>query len=126
MSPPIEHRFTSSNEPARSDTTLEPEQVFSSQAQFFHQAVARWLARSGVTIACGRWSDGAISDILLQGNGSLLPARYGSCFAGVREVRLPDQPHHLACQRLAACANWLTRCRPAFAWHSNRGLSFAC
>lgn len=95
MSPPIEHRSTSSNEPARSDTTLAPEQVFSRQAQFFHEAVARWLARPGVTIACGRWSDGAISEILPQGNASLLPAIYGGCFAGVREVRLPDQPHHL-------------------------------
>jgi len=61
MSQPIEHRSPSSTEPAQNVTKLEPERVLSNQAKFFHDAVARWLARPGVTIACGRWSDGAIS-----------------------------------------------------------------
>lgn len=65
------------------------------QAQFFHDAFAHWLARPGVTIACGRWADGAISEIMPRGQAHLLPARYDGCFSGVRELRLSDQPHHL-------------------------------
>lgn len=62
---------------------------------FFHAAVARWLNRPGITIACGRWSDGAISELIPMGQASLLPAVYDGCFAGVRELRLQGQPHHL-------------------------------
>lgn len=66
-----------------------------SQAQFFHDAFARWLDEPGVTIACGRWVDGAVSEIMPSGRALLLPALYDGCFAGVRELRLTDQPHHL-------------------------------
>lgn len=65
------------------------------QAQFFHDAFAYWLTQPGVTIACGRWADGAISEIMPRGQAQLLPARYDGCFSGVRELRLADQPHHL-------------------------------
>nr|MCU0922430.1 hypothetical protein [Burkholderiaceae bacterium] len=61
----------------------------------FHYAFAHWLAQPGVTIACGRWADGAISEIMPRGQAQLLPARYDGCFSGVRELRLADQPHHL-------------------------------
>lgn len=67
----------------------------SAQAQFMHEVVARWLARPGVTVACGRWTDGAISEIVAQGQARLLPSLYDGCHAGVRELRLPAQPHHL-------------------------------
>ena len=66
-----------------------------SQAQFFHDAFARWLDEPGVTVACGRWADGAVSEIVPGGRAILLPALYDGCFAGVRELRLADQPHHL-------------------------------
>ena len=65
------------------------------QSAFFHAAVTRWLSRPGITIACGRWSDGAISELVPQGQASLLPAIYDGCFVGVRELRLQGQPHHL-------------------------------
>jgi len=65
------------------------------QAQFFHDAFAHWLAQPSVTIACGRWADGAISEIMPRGQAQLLPALYDGCFSGVRELRLTDQPHHL-------------------------------
>jgi hypothetical protein len=67
----------------------------SAQAQFLHDVVARWLAQPGVTIACGRWADGAISEIIPRGAAHLLPSLYDGCFAGVRELRLTGQPHHL-------------------------------
>jgi len=66
-----------------------------SQARFFHDAFAHWLDHPGVTIACGRWDDGAICEIMPLGKASLLPSLYDACFSGVRELRLADQPHHL-------------------------------
>ena len=72
-----------------------PADDLSAQAQFLHEVVARWLARPGVTVACGRWADGAISEIVTQGEAYLLPSLYDGCFAGVRELRLAGQPHHL-------------------------------
>jgi len=65
------------------------------QSAFFHAAVTRWLSRPGITIACGRWSDDAISELVPQGQASLLPAIYDGCFVGVRELRLQGQPHDL-------------------------------
>jgi hypothetical protein len=73
----------------------QPTDSLAAQAQFFHDAFAHWLAQPGVTIACGRWADGAISEIMPRGQAQLLPALYDGCFSGVRELRLTDQPHHL-------------------------------
>lgn len=79
-----------------SEQTSAPQvDAFSAQAQFFHHSVSRWLERKDVTIACGRWSDGAISEIIPDGQAKLLPAIYDGCFNGVREVRLEEQSHHL-------------------------------
>ncbi|MGJ7530648.1 hypothetical protein [Variovorax sp. GB1P17] len=65
------------------------------QVAFFHEAFTEWLADPAITIACGRWADGAISEIVPMGRASLLPAIYGGCFTGVRELRLAQAPHHL-------------------------------
>lgn len=65
------------------------------QVRFFEDILAEWLADPDTTVACGRWSEGAISEILPRGRATLLPARYDGCFAGVRELRLDDGPHHL-------------------------------
>ena len=75
-------------------TTPEPADL-SAQAGFMHAVVARWLAQPGVSIACGRWADGAISEFIPRQAAQLLPAIYDGCFAGVRELRLVGQPHHL-------------------------------
>ncbi len=77
---------------ARSEASADD---LSAQAQFLHEVVARWLARPGVTVACGRWADGAISEFVTHGEAHLLPSLYDGCFAGVRELRLAGQPHHL-------------------------------
>jgi hypothetical protein len=65
------------------------------QSEFFHAAVSRWLSQPGITIACGRWVDGAISELMPAGEATLLPGIYDGCFAGVRELRLTGQAHHL-------------------------------
>lgn len=74
---------------------LQGPDSLASQAQFFHDAFAHWLTEPGVTIACGRWADGAISELMPRGQARLLPAIYDACFVGVRELRLADGPHHL-------------------------------
>ena len=65
------------------------------QSDFFHAIFAEWLDDPETTVACGAWSDGAISELVPGTRGRLLPARYEGCFAGVRELRIEDSPHHL-------------------------------
>lgn len=64
-------------------------------SDFFHGVIEEWIRDPKTTIACGRWADGAVSEIIPAGRARLLPARYHGCFAGVREIRLDDGPHHL-------------------------------
>lgn len=68
---------------------------FAERVKFFHDAIMSWLQDTDVTVACGRWSDGAIAELIPRGQGYLLPAFYEDCFAGVRELRLDNAPHHL-------------------------------
>ena len=58
------------------------------QCGFFHDATEDWLREPDITVACGRWSEGAISELIPLGHGRLLPPIYEGCFAGVRELRL--------------------------------------
>jgi len=62
---------------------------------FFHDAVTDWLADPGITIVCGRWADGAIAEFMPAGTAKLLPPAYPGRFAGIRELRLEQQQHHL-------------------------------
>lgn len=74
---------------------LPGNESLSELSQFFHDVVEDWLHEPDITIACGRWSEGAISELLPAGRGRLLPPIYGDCFAGVRELRLDNAEHHL-------------------------------
>ncbi|MBE0592366.1 MAG: hypothetical protein IH616_08190 [Gemmatimonadales bacterium] len=65
------------------------------RAAFFHDALTDWLADPGITIVCGRWTDGAISEFMPAGTASLLPPAYEGRFAGIRELRIRQQRHHL-------------------------------
>lgn len=65
------------------------------QCGFFHDAMEDWLREPDITVACGRWSEGAISELIPLGHGRLLPPIYEGCFAGVRELRLDNAAHHL-------------------------------
>jgi len=71
------------------------EEGFSEQCRFFHAALESWLSEPDITVACGRWTEGAIGELIPQGRGYLLPARYDGCFVGVRELRLENASHHL-------------------------------
>ena len=73
----------------RHSSTLE------TQSDFFHEVFVEWLQDPDITIACGRWSDGAISEFMPRQRAKLLPALYNGCFAGVRELRLENDPNHL-------------------------------
>lgn len=64
-----------------------------------HEAVAailaEWLAEPEVTLVCGRWGNGAIMEVIPRGAAILTPRRYDGRFAGLRDVRLAGQEHHL-------------------------------
>lgn len=62
---------------------------------FFHRALSEWISDPGITIACGVWEDGAISELMPYGKAQLLPGIYSGEFSGVRELQLTDSPHHL-------------------------------
>lgn len=63
--------------------------------RILHEFLESWLTEPGASLACGRWSDGAISEIMLEGKARVLPGRYHGPFAGIRELQLADSPHHL-------------------------------
>jgi len=65
------------------------------RSDFFHAILVEWLDDPETTVACGTWSDGAVSELVPARRGRLLPARYDGCFAGVRELRMEGSPHHL-------------------------------
>lgn len=69
--------------------------ALAAHSRFMHDAVDQWLDDPGITIVCGRWSEGAIAEFIPEGRGKLLPEAYGGCFSGVRELRLAGEAHHL-------------------------------
>lgn len=75
--------------------TDEAASTLTATSAFFHEVIEEWLRDPKTTIACGRWADGTVSEIIPAGRARLLEARYHGCFAGVREIRLDDGPHHL-------------------------------
>ncbi len=75
--------------------TLDDQQVFHDRIGFLRDVLQRWLARPDTVLACGRWSEGAVGEFNPVGRGQVLSARYKDCFAGVCDIRLEGQPHHL-------------------------------
>lgn len=75
--------------------TPEPSEKLATAAAFFHNVIEEWIRDPATTIACGRWVDGTVSEIIPGGRARLLAARYEGCFSGVRELQLDDGPHHL-------------------------------
>ncbi len=78
-----------------SDPTGKVDSKFMAITAFFHDVIEDWIQDPQTTIACGTWADGAVSEIIPAGGAQLLPGRYDGCFAGVRELRLDNGPHHL-------------------------------
>ena len=59
------------------------------------QILLDWLAEPDVIIICGQWSQGAISEIVSNGRAWLTPAIYTGKFAGLRDLRVRGDHHHL-------------------------------
>jgi len=89
------HRILSTEEKPLIHPTDQADLKLTAVSAFFHDVIEDWIQDPQTTIACGRWADGAVSEIIPTGRARLLPARYHGCFAGVREIRLNDGPHHL-------------------------------
>lgn len=54
-----------------------------------------WLADPGASLLCGRWADGGVMELLPEGRARLGEARYGGRFAGLRDLELAGEAHHL-------------------------------
>ncbi len=54
-----------------------------------------WLADPDLTLICGRWSDGGIMELMPEGRATLSRPRYGGDFAGLRDLDLTGQHHHI-------------------------------
>ena len=75
--------------------SLDDQQAFHERIGFLREVLQRWLERPDTVLACGRWSEGAIGEFNPVGRGQVLIDRYKDCFAGVCDIRLEGQPHHL-------------------------------
>jgi len=76
-------------------TTLKDQQAFHDRIDFLRDILQRWLAKPDTVLACGRWSEGTVGEFNSLGRGQLRSGRYKDCFAGVCDIRLEGQPHHL-------------------------------
>ena len=54
-----------------------------------------WLADPDLTLICGRWSDGGIMELMPEGRATLSRPRYDGDFAGLRDLNLAGQQHHI-------------------------------
>lgn len=60
------------------------------------EAILReWLNEPAITLMCGDWRNGCIMEILPDGPATLTRAKYAEPFAGLRDIELPGQAHHL-------------------------------
>jgi hypothetical protein len=54
-----------------------------------------WLNEPAITIMCGDWRNGCIMELLPEGRATLTKEKYPAPFAGLRDIELPGQAHHL-------------------------------
>jgi hypothetical protein len=54
-----------------------------------------WLADPQTMVVCGRWEQGSITELLPHGRASLSRQTYDGCFAGVRDLRIDGEDHHI-------------------------------
>ncbi len=54
-----------------------------------------WLGDPDITLICGRWADGTIMELMPEGNATLTDPAYSGPFAGLRDLRLRGQAHHM-------------------------------
>jgi len=54
-----------------------------------------WLTDSDLTLICGRWSDGGLMELMPEGRATLTTPRYCGDFAGLRDLNLAGQHHHI-------------------------------
>lgn len=57
--------------------------------------LSEWLEVPGITLFCGRWGDGATMELLPSSPPQLTEARYDGCFAGLRDLTISGQSHHI-------------------------------
>ena len=54
-----------------------------------------WLTEKKIVLVCGRWDQGAVSEIVSNGKAWLTESTYAGKFAGLRDLRVRGEKHHL-------------------------------
>ncbi len=80
---------------AQVETPSSSATVLSSRTEQLAKLLEPWLQSGQMAVACGRWQDGGVAEILPAAGLSLLPAVYDGCYVGVREIRLHEADHHV-------------------------------
>jgi hypothetical protein len=57
--------------------------------------VRDWLDDPDTTIVCGRWTDGSVGELLPRGRARLSVAKHEGRFAGLRDLWIEGEEHHL-------------------------------
>ena len=86
------------------------------------------LSDPDVALVSGHWSEGVVMEILPRGRAQLSRARYGGEFAGVRDLHVQGEPHHLhldvaqlACATYVVAPSVCFGFRPSFELRLARG-----
>ncbi len=86
-----------------------------------------WLADPAITLICGNWAKGSIMELLPEGRATLSGPRYAEPFAGLRDLHLDGQGHHVhldlarfACAVYTIAPSVCYGFRPSFELHFRR------
>lgn len=66
-----------------------------SQQASLESILREWLTDPEITLICGQWRSGAIMELLPQGRAWLSAQKYGEQFAGLRDLIIEGEGHHL-------------------------------
>jgi hypothetical protein len=66
-----------------------------STIEFLESILNEWFVEEDLMIICGWWEHGAISEIFTHGKARLVGSGYGGKFAGIRDLRVGGEKHHL-------------------------------
>lgn len=59
------------------------------------EILREWLSDPDAMLVVGRWGHGAVAEILPRGKARLSQAGYEGRFAGMRDLRIEGEPHHM-------------------------------
>ena len=71
------------------------EAASSARIEALDRILRDWLADESTFLIAGRWGEGVVAEILPRGKARLSAAGYSGAFAGLRDLRIEGEAHHL-------------------------------